>query len=151
MALVTVITPTYNRGYSLGRLFDSLQCQSSKNFEWLIVDDGSTDDTNSILDIIQNNHNMPKNHLQNYKTVPSALANYILLYHSMYMQQCFLLISLPLLHLIVECKVAIIYRACRYLCAVRPHLQKESILWYHRTILLVRFLYVITTLPCASV
>lgn len=45
MALVTVITPTYNRGYSLGRLFDSLQCQSSKNFEWLIVDDGSTDDT----------------------------------------------------------------------------------------------------------
>lgn len=45
MALVTVITPSYNRGYLLDQLFNSLQCQSSKNFEWLIVDDGSTDDT----------------------------------------------------------------------------------------------------------
>lgn len=47
--LVTVFTPTYNRGYTLERLFDSLQSQTSKNFEWVIVDDGSTDNTELLV------------------------------------------------------------------------------------------------------
>lgn len=41
----TIFTPTYNRGELLERLYDSLLSQNDKNFEWLIVDDGSTDDT----------------------------------------------------------------------------------------------------------
>lgn len=45
MSLITVITPTYNRGELLRPLFRSLQMQSCKDFEWLIVDDGSTDGT----------------------------------------------------------------------------------------------------------
>ena len=42
---ITVFTPTYNRAYILPQLYHSLQRQSFLNFEWLIVDDGSTDDT----------------------------------------------------------------------------------------------------------
>lgn len=42
---VTVFTPTYNRKKLLERLYQSLKKQTSKNFEWIIVDDGSTDDT----------------------------------------------------------------------------------------------------------
>ena len=49
MKLVTVFTPTYNRGHLLGRLYESLKAQSDHRFEWLIVDDGSTDDTADIV------------------------------------------------------------------------------------------------------
>ena len=42
---ITVLTPAYNRGNLLEKLYKSLCAQKSKNFEWLIVDDGSTDDT----------------------------------------------------------------------------------------------------------
>lgn len=41
---VTVLTPTFNRGV-LRSLWDSLQKQTVKDFEWLVVDDGSTDGT----------------------------------------------------------------------------------------------------------
>ena len=41
----TVFTPTYNRGYIIGQVFESLKRQTFKDFEWIIVDDGSTDDT----------------------------------------------------------------------------------------------------------
>jgi glycosyltransferase involved in cell wall biosynthesis len=41
----TVFTPTYNRSSMLHRVYESLCAQTVRNFEWLIVDDGSTDDT----------------------------------------------------------------------------------------------------------
>lgn len=47
--LLTVFTPTYNRAYCLSRLYDSLCRQKCRNFEWLIVDDGSTDETESLV------------------------------------------------------------------------------------------------------
>lgn len=47
--MITIFTPTYNRGYILERLYNSLKNQTSKDFEWIIVDDGSTDDTTSII------------------------------------------------------------------------------------------------------
>lgn len=50
MSLITVITPTYNRGPLLQSLFHSLQMQSCKDFEWLIVDDGSTDGTKQCVE-----------------------------------------------------------------------------------------------------
>lgn len=47
--LITVFTPTYNRSSYLKRLYESLLSQSLKDFEWLIVDDGSKDDTKAVV------------------------------------------------------------------------------------------------------
>lgn len=46
---ITVFTPAYNRAHTLPRLYNSLKMQSYKNFEWLIVDDGSSDNTNELI------------------------------------------------------------------------------------------------------
>lgn len=46
---ITVFTPTYNRAYIIENLYRSLQRQSFLDFEWLIVDDGSTDDTEQVV------------------------------------------------------------------------------------------------------
>jgi glycosyltransferase involved in cell wall biosynthesis len=48
--LITILTPTYNRAHTLPRLAASLEAQAFRDFEWLVVDDGSTDDTTSILE-----------------------------------------------------------------------------------------------------
>ena len=47
---ITIFTPTYNRAYILTNLYNSLCNQTSKDFEWLIVDDGSTDNTKSLIE-----------------------------------------------------------------------------------------------------
>lgn len=47
--LITVFTPTYNRKHTLNRLYLSLAKQDTKVFEWLIVDDGSTDGTGDYI------------------------------------------------------------------------------------------------------
>lgn len=52
MNLVTIFTPTYNRCYTLKKLYQSLLSQDDKNFEWIIVDDGSTDDTKEYINKI---------------------------------------------------------------------------------------------------
>lgn len=43
--MLTIITPTYNRGYILKNAYLSLKKQTLLEFEWIIVDDGSTDNT----------------------------------------------------------------------------------------------------------
>ena len=43
--MITIFTPTYNRGYIIDNLYKSLLAQTSKDFEWVVVDDGSRDDT----------------------------------------------------------------------------------------------------------
>lgn len=43
--MITVFTPTFNRAYIIGKLYSSLYNQTSNNFEWIIVDDGSSDNT----------------------------------------------------------------------------------------------------------
>ena len=48
--IITVFTPTYNRAYILPQLYDSLKRQNSKHFEWIIVDDGSTDETKRLIE-----------------------------------------------------------------------------------------------------
>lgn len=45
----TLFTPTYNRAHLLPALFNSLEIQRFKNFEWLVVDDGSRDDTEDVV------------------------------------------------------------------------------------------------------
>ena len=47
--LVTIFTPTYNRAYTLQDLYSALCNQTDKNFEWLIIDDGSTDCTEELI------------------------------------------------------------------------------------------------------
>lgn len=47
--MITVFTPTYNRAYTLPKLFESLCSQTSKDFEWLVVDDGSSDNTTDLI------------------------------------------------------------------------------------------------------
>lgn len=49
MPLITVLTPTYNRASLLPRLYESLCRQTCKDFEWIVVDDGSTDNTQEVL------------------------------------------------------------------------------------------------------
>lgn len=48
--MITVFTPTYNRAHLLPKLYESLMAQTCKDFEWLIIDDGSSDNTTSIVD-----------------------------------------------------------------------------------------------------
>jgi glycosyltransferase involved in cell wall biosynthesis len=48
--MFTVFTPTYNRSRTLPRVYESLRLQTFRNFEWLIVDDGSTDDTRELVE-----------------------------------------------------------------------------------------------------
>jgi glycosyltransferase involved in cell wall biosynthesis len=43
--MITIYTPTYNRAYRLPDLYQSLLRQTDQNFEWLIIDDGSQDET----------------------------------------------------------------------------------------------------------
>lgn len=47
--MISIITPTYNRSHLLERLYLSLCRQTNNQFEWIIVDDGSTDDTQNII------------------------------------------------------------------------------------------------------
>lgn len=48
--LLTVFTPAYNRAHTLPRTYKTLCLQTSKDFEWLIIDDGSTDNTKDIVE-----------------------------------------------------------------------------------------------------
>ncbi len=50
MKAITVFTPTYNRAYCLHVLYESLCRQTSNDFEWLIIDDGSTDNTKPLVE-----------------------------------------------------------------------------------------------------
>jgi glycosyltransferase involved in cell wall biosynthesis len=45
----TVFTATFNRAHTLPRVYDSLRAQTLTDFEWLVVDDGSTDDTRELV------------------------------------------------------------------------------------------------------
>lgn len=46
---ITLFTPTYNRAYILDTLYRSVQRQTFRDFEWIIIDDGSTDNTQEIV------------------------------------------------------------------------------------------------------
>jgi len=48
-SLISIFTPTYNRGSLLERLYSSLVNQAIRNFEWIVVDDGSSDNTEEIV------------------------------------------------------------------------------------------------------
>lgn len=54
---ITVFTPTYNRAYIIRNLYESLKNQTFRNFEWIVVDDGSTDNTSDIFSEILSDEN----------------------------------------------------------------------------------------------
>ncbi len=56
---VSVLTPTYNRSEKLHRLYSSLEASTYKDFEWIIVDDGSTDDTEDVIREFQKSSTFP--------------------------------------------------------------------------------------------
>lgn len=47
--MLTIFTPAYNRADRLHRVYESLLAQSNRDFEWLIIDDGSTDSTEQVV------------------------------------------------------------------------------------------------------
>lgn len=49
MKTLTVFTPTFNRAHTLSRTYESLCRQTSSDFEWLVIDDGSTDNTKELV------------------------------------------------------------------------------------------------------
>lgn len=50
MPTLTVFTPAYNRAHTIGRTYESLRSQSCKDFKWLIIDDGSSDNTRELVE-----------------------------------------------------------------------------------------------------
>lgn len=50
MNQITIFTPTYNRAYCLHKCYESMKRQTCQQFDWLIVDDGSTDNTKELVD-----------------------------------------------------------------------------------------------------
>lgn len=85
MKTLTIFTPTYNRAHTLIRTYESLCRQTCNDFEWLIIDDGSTDNTREIVTqwikdanfkinyIYQDNQGMHGAHNTAYKNILTEL------------------------------------------------------------------------------
>lgn len=48
--MITILTPTYNRASNLIKLYNSLIVQTCQEFEWIVVDDGSSDNTKEVIE-----------------------------------------------------------------------------------------------------
>lgn len=59
MPYITVLTPTYNRVHTLPRVFASLCRQDFSDFDWVVVDDGSTDETKELIEGYQKTATFP--------------------------------------------------------------------------------------------
>ena len=59
MSKVTFLTPTFNRASYLPRLYESLCAQTNHAFQWLIIDDGSTDETELVVAQLKEKHILP--------------------------------------------------------------------------------------------
>lgn len=85
MSILTIFTPAYNRAHTIGRTYESLLRQTCKDFEWLVVDDGSQDNTRQLVEgwiqenkipiryIYQENQGMHGAHNTAYKNIYTEL------------------------------------------------------------------------------
>ena len=85
MKQITVFTPTYNRAYTLPQLYNSLVSQTNNDFIWLVIDDGSSDNTKELIGqwqsekkisieyIYQDNQGMHGAHNTAYKNINTEL------------------------------------------------------------------------------
>ena len=85
MATLTVFTPAYNRAHTIGRTYASMCRQTCKDFEWLIIDDGSSDNTRELVEgwiaegkvpiryIYQQNQGMHGAHNTAYRNIDTPL------------------------------------------------------------------------------
>jgi glycosyltransferase involved in cell wall biosynthesis len=73
--LFTVFTPTYNRAHSLHRVYESLQAQTFRDFEWLIVDDGSKDNTQEIVENWQQTAEFPIRYIYQQNAGKNSASN----------------------------------------------------------------------------
>lgn len=85
MKKITVFTPTYNRAYTLPQLYQSLVAQTNKDFVWLVIDDGSSDNSKVLVQgwidenkiqiqyIFQGNQGMHGAHNTAYKNIKTEL------------------------------------------------------------------------------
>lgn len=78
MKKITIFTPTYNRGYILENAYNSLLNQTSKNFVWLIIDDGSNDDTEMIVSKWINENKIDIRYYKKKNAGKAAAYNYAL-------------------------------------------------------------------------
>ena len=85
---ITVFTPTYNRASTLPNVFESLLGQTFKRFEWIVVDDGSSDNTDALVkgfvdkadfNIIYLKQKTPENILLKIRLLISRRGNYFYL------------------------------------------------------------------------
>ena len=73
MKTLTVFTPTFNRAYTLHKCYESLRRQTSKDFVWLIIDDGSSDNTKELVESWINEKEVDiRYHYQNNKGMHGA-------------------------------------------------------------------------------
>lgn len=82
---LTIFTPAYNRAYTIHKCYESLKRQTCKDFKWLVIDDGSTDNTKEVIQnyideniidiqyIYQKNQGMHGAHNTAYKNIDTEL------------------------------------------------------------------------------
>jgi glycosyltransferase involved in cell wall biosynthesis len=73
--MFTVFTPTYNREHTLHRVYKSLKMQTYRDFEWLIFDDGSTDNTRNLIEKWQQDNHFPIRYLYSLDNIGLNLAH----------------------------------------------------------------------------
>ena len=71
----TVFTPTYNRAHTLPRVWESLRRQTFRDFEWIVVDDGSTDNTQEVVSRWINESEFPIRYLRQVHGHKKAASN----------------------------------------------------------------------------
>lgn len=64
MPIFSILTPSWNRAAYLERVWRGLNSQTFRNFEWIVADDGSTDETEEVVRLLAAQSNFPVTYIQ---------------------------------------------------------------------------------------